>query len=262
MQGVAVAWPMSCVGVALNRRGLAAPAPDVEDLGPLLRTHLPWALATWSSATCEGGAPSVRFVDAGEADVTAGLAFDGRNTVSVNRSWTPDAYHLPGTIAITVVTTDHPSAMLLDADIEFDVKDAQNVLGREFGDGAPVWGVADAPTVLLHELGHLAGFDHSRVATAVMASGGGDVERQRRALTSDDVAGLCDAYPPSLGPQPSAACAPQPAIAPVVRLGGGGCSLSPSGAWSAPTVALVFLTEAWRASRRARGRSVNDNANV
>ena len=143
--------------------------------------------------------------------------------------------------------------MLLDADIEFDVTDAQTVLGREFGDGAPVWGVADAPTVLLHELGHLAGFDHSRVATAVMASGGGDVERQRRALTSDDVAGLCDAYPPSLGPQPSAACAPQPAIAPVVRLGGGGCSLSPGGAWSAPTVALVFLTEAWRASRRARG---------
>ena len=187
--GALVRWRVDRVEVSLNARELTVDPARGQDLGPMLRRHLGPALDAWSEVPCS--AP-LRLDLAPEVDVPLDLALDGRNVVSVNRRWAPDAYHRPGTIAFTVVTTDIPTGALLEADVELDARSPDNPLGRAYGDGPPVWGDVDAPTVILHELGHLAGMGHSLEAGAVMEASM-DVERQRRALTDDDRRGLCAA---------------------------------------------------------------------
>lgn len=182
--GVPVAWRVASVTLHLNTRDLAAPDAG-QSLDDLVRGSTRAAAQLWSDAAC---GPSLALAD--DVDAALDLARDGRNVVSVNRRWAPDAYHRPGTVAFTVVTTDAPTGTLLEADVELNARAMENPLGYTFGDGAPSWGVADAPSVLLHELGHVAGLGHSRTAGAVMESSM-DVERQRRALTDDDRAGLC-----------------------------------------------------------------------
>ena len=43
----------------------------------------------------------------------------------------------------------------LEADIEINALSPENPLGRRWEDGAPSWGVVDAPSALLHEVGHV-----------------------------------------------------------------------------------------------------------
>lgn len=184
-QGAPVAWRVASIAMHLNARDLAAEPAVGQPLDDLVRRSTLTAARLWSDAAC---GPSLALAD--DVDAALDLARDGRNVVSVNRRWAPDAYHRPGTVAFTVVTTDAPTGTLLEADVELNARAMENPLGYTFGDGAPSWGVADAPSVLLHELGHVAGLGHSRTAGAVMESSM-DVERQRRALTDDDRAGLC-----------------------------------------------------------------------
>lgn len=249
--GEPVAWPVACVGLALNTRGLAAPSPAEQDLSALLRAHLPRAAGRWSDAPC---GPSLRFALAPEVEQGEGLDADGRNTVTVNRRWPPDPYHRPGVIAITVVTTDVATGALLDADVELAARSPDNPLGYPFGDGAPAWGVADLPTVLLHELGHVAGLAHSDRDDAVMAAGTGDLERQRRDLTDDDVRGACASHPVTAArPRPSPACAPERPVAPPLALtGGGGCAVGGPARAHPPLAALVVAALARRRRHRPR----------
>ncbi len=183
--GAPVAWRGASVALRVNARDLAVSADAGQSLGDLVRRSTAAAAQRWSDAAC---GPSLTM--AGDVDAPLDVALDGRNVVSVNRHWAPDAYHRPGTIAFTVVSVDVATATLLEADVELNARAMENPLGRTFGDGAPSWGVADAPSVLLHELGHVAGLGHSLTRGAVMEPSM-DVERQRRALTDDDRAGLC-----------------------------------------------------------------------
>lgn len=208
--GALVSWSSGSVGVFINTRGLSVPREQGEDLDALVRRYVASSASAWSDASCGAAGPARRFVVAGDVDAALDVALDGRNVISVNRRWTPDAYHRPGTIAFTVVTADAPTGTLLEADVELNALAPENPLGREFGDGAPTWGVADAPTVILHELGHVTGLWHSLEAGAVMEPSM-DVERQRRTLTDDDRRGACALERPA-------------ARGVRASVGGGGCS--------------------------------------
>lgn len=200
-RGAPVAWRGAPIAVHLNARDLAAGSVAGQPLDDLVRRATRTAAQAWSEPAC---GPSM--VLEGDVDAPLDRARDGRNVVSVNRRWTPDAYHRPGTVAFTVVTTDEPTRAVLEADVELNARAMENPLGYTFDDGAPSWGVADAPSVVLHELGHAAGLDHSHAAGAVMEASM-DVERQRRALTDDDRAGLCALY---AAPAVTGACAAAP----------------------------------------------------
>ncbi len=249
-QGTPVSWAVGCVGVHLNTRGLRDVSGAGQDLDAVLRRAFARSLAAWSDAECGRAVPALQLVDGGDLDAPLDLALDGRNVVSVNRRWSPDAYHLPGTVAFTVVTTDARSGSLLEADIEINALSAENPLGRRWDDGAPTWGVVDAPSALLHEVGHLAGLWHSLVPGAVMQASM-DIERQRRDLTDDDRAGVCAVYPGGPPPPRAARCVPERPVARAIPAGG--CVARPSGRHGARATTWTCVAVGL-AARCARGR--------
>ena len=98
--GTIVRWPVPEVAISLNARALTVDSARGQDLGPLLRRHLGPALDAWSGGPCSS---PLRLVLAPEVDVPLDLALDGRNVVSVNRRWAPDAHHRPGAPPLLVV---------------------------------------------------------------------------------------------------------------------------------------------------------------
>lgn len=247
-QGTPVSWAVGCVGVHLNTRALRDPSDAGQDLDGVLRRAFARSLDVWSDAACAGArVPGLQLVDAGDVDAPLDLARDGRNVVSVNRRWSPDAYHLPGTVAFTVVTTDVRSGSLLEADIEINARSPENPLGRRWDEGPPRWGEVDAPTALLHEVGHLAGLWHSLTPGAVMEASM-DIERQRRALTDDDRAGVCGVYPGGPPAPRVTRCAPERPVARAVT----GCGARPGGRVGGAWVAGLAVALVCRGRRRAR----------
>ena len=137
--------------------------------------------------------------------------------------WDDDAAHPAGATAITVVTYDHETGQILDADVELNLRSALNPGGYVFdaaGDPASV----DLQTVLTHELGHVQGLAHSADRAAVMWFAAGRTFA-RRALTPDDVAAICAVAPPApaVACEPAASGAPRPVLPPEQ-----GCATAPS----------------------------------
>ena len=89
------------------------------------------------------------------------------NTVTFRDHWGDDAFHAPDAAAITIVTFTSPSARILDADTELNLRTASNPRGFVFAtDGRT--NAADLPTIVTHEIGHTQGLAHSGERSAVM----------------------------------------------------------------------------------------------
>jgi hypothetical protein len=86
--------------------------------------------------------------------------------------------------------------------VEFDmtIDDDANWSAAPDGQTSPS-GTYDLVSTVLHELGHAAGLGHSNADTSVMYASIKSAQ-QKRALTSDDIAGLQSAYPGG-GPAPT-----------------------------------------------------------
>jgi uncharacterized protein (TIGR03382 family) len=86
-------------------------------------------------------------------------------------------------------------------------------------------------------MGHLFGFAHTPDVLATMYCGASPSETIKRSLEADDVAAVCDVYPPG------------------ARLPGagfsGGCSAAPS---DAPAIAIAWLLLLARGRSRSGGR--------
>jgi len=89
-------------------------------------------------------------------------------------------------LAITQISVDPETGEIVDADIF--INDASHVFTL---DDAPAEGAISLRVVLLHELGHFYGLDHSLAPDAVMAEA---YDPERTTLTADDAAGACALY--------------------------------------------------------------------
>ncbi|MFO0625375.1 MAG: matrixin family metalloprotease [Polyangiales bacterium] len=231
--GAPLRWPVRCVAMSLDPRTLPAgmTAPQVRGL-------LGDAVAVWGASRCDGQPWSLS-LSVG-ADATAGVGYlatgSNENAVVFVPAWTAMGLP-PSALALTTLTFGATSGEIRDADLQINLTMPLTVATPTRGN--------DLPTILLHELGHVIGLDHSPERSAVMwyAAGRGE---QRRALGADDLAGACAIHPPSL----------QRPCAPPGREGGCACATAaaPPGPPTGIVLGVVGLLALGR-RRRAAGRS-------
>jgi matrixin len=196
--GAPLDWPSSCVGFSLQRDGTAQlPLPAVE-------AAVRHAFAEWSHRDCAGDSADLVLLE--DAMATCGEPehnADGPNAHVImfhDDGWDDGS---PGhVIARTTVGFDSETGMILDADIELD--SATN--GFTIDPTATCDACVDLQAVLTHEVGHFIGLDHTSDRRATMSPGYEPGSTVTRSLDADDVAAVCNAYPPHR----RAVCAPEP----------------------------------------------------
>ena len=165
-----------------------------------LRRALLLSFQAWTDVECS----YISFVEQGVTNVDIVGYWSGLRNLNL-MIWRDDSdswIHDDQTIALTTVTFCSQAGgeecgfvgHVLDADIEFN--------GRDFAfstTGDPHrFDVANAAT---HEIGHMAGLDHSVLAAATMYKKAPEGERIKATLHPDDVEGICAIYP--LGKEPA-----------------------------------------------------------
>jgi hypothetical protein len=197
------------------------------------------AFATWAAVGCtdinfvfENGGPTVTSLDGGAAD--------NRNVIHWREHDWPGA---PDQIAITTVTYDEGSGRIVDADIDLNGEYLYFTAADD-----PAQTEYDIESALLHEIGHLLGFDDSSDPGAVMAQvlRRGDL---RRSLGDDDEMAICEVYP---------AGAPTPRLGTVVLDLQGGCQAGAGSAGSFFGRLALLLLVVGLAGRRYRVRVTLD----
>ena len=118
-------------------------------------------------------------------------AADGQNTLRFELQAIPPEVDPAHTIAFTSIQGVLCTGTLTEVDMVF------NAVRFGWSDALQAGDARDIETITLHEAGHMLGLDHSAQNTAVMFPQ--NVERVRRALTQDDLDGLCAQYPADAG---------------------------------------------------------------
>lgn len=254
--GVPLHWKEPCVGFSVQRDGSSQ--FSAETLAELVGE----AFAKWNGVDCSGELP--RFVvqrqpnaacAAAEYNIDFNVDLGNANVVMFrDDDWRPE---LADVLALTTVTFDTDTGEIHDADVEVNTRDFQFTTS----DTDVTY---DLLSTLLHETGHFLGIAHSDAAASVMYAHPTLGSIQHRTLAADDVAAICDVYPPGATSIP-VSCSPVPhdfasecgeELAPASEhVLGGGCSFSHARAlFGAPScaIALSALVLA-RRRRRAQG---------
>ncbi len=173
------------VGSSISFRAPAA-FPDGLD-ATQARAAIESAAQTWSAAS--GLAIGVDGISEGGPGYDPTSSDNHNDIFFFDESWP----YMSGVIAITIVTLDASSGALLDADIVFDAKDRQFAILP--AGHAPGGEYDDVQNTATHELGHALGMAHNPdLKEATMYPGAQAGETSKRALSSDDVAGIQSIY--------------------------------------------------------------------
>lgn len=183
-------WPREAVADCLPLAEDDTDSVDLEGEHAIL-----WrAAATWEQAADSCGVP-LCFTSAGTVDRQQGLGYNSEGPnynlvtyVATKEVW--DVRNNPAAIAATTYTQVVTTGKLVDADIE--VNDG----AWTFSDREPVPTTAfDLESILLHELGHVLGFDHNTDPDSTMFPSENQASTAlRRTLAPNDVAGVCEAW--------------------------------------------------------------------
>lgn len=245
--GIPVRWRRACFGWSIQED--ASRQVDLATAEALMAQ----AFAAWTDASCaSGGAPSIGSVnlgpvacDAQEYNIEEGNA----NAVIFRDEEWPYAGQ-GNTLALTTVTYNLDDGEIYDADLEVN---ANASVTLTTGDTDVQY---DLLSILTHEAGHMLGVAHSDVPGATMNVEYLPGDTSLRDLHPDDVAAICDHYPPENDP---GACDPTPRRGFQSACGGAdddGCScrLTPAGPAPGRLTALGALAALMLFRRRSRRR--------
>jgi hypothetical protein len=201
-EGNRLHWGSPCLTYAVQRDGSPAAGISAEEFQALVEQ----AFLAWEQVSCPGGG-SPRFhaqyqglVSCHRREAVCGTADKNVNVMMLHDSEWPDA---PSTIGLTRPSGGTVSGLVLDTDLEINSQD------YDFSLGATGPSALDLSQVLAHEVGHFLGLSHSDFLGALMSKDYASLQLSRELITSDDIAAICEAYPP--GPALSCPAPPPPA---------------------------------------------------
>ena len=257
-------WRSRCIPYAISR---GSQVFDTQTRRNVVAT----AFQAWSSQSCA----DFRFVDSGNTDQVTDFDPSNalRNRNSLGSIHTRDELETlmqqgmwsdPELVAATIARFSPGTGEIVDADIVFnDVSydffdNTQSCPGSEMTN-------QDLMNTLVHEIGHMIGFDHVLDPEATMFASAMGCETKKRDLSEDDRNGICSVYPNGA---PITTCKPAASYDVIgtnvsqfrgqcARFEGGGCQAQgapsePRG--SIPLVALmVALLLGARLGRRHEG---------
>ncbi len=202
--GVPLAWP--AMPVTYELQADASSQVSFADATPILdRSFAKWAAAS-CSATDASKHPALSFRNGGATD--AGYAPWRRRPMWVAAGRAPHViifrdqgwpYNDPNnTLALTTVTFGVDTGTVLAADMEINTKEhpISTVV-------PPPMGAFSLEAIVTHEAGHFIGVAHSQIDTAVMFA---HYQPDAIALTTDDIAAVCEVYPPANPPKAGCSC--------------------------------------------------------
>ena len=189
---IPIYWQDDCVVFHVNELG-TGDVPFDEASAAILDSF-----ETWDSVSCS----SFRLVYGGQTNedrvgyYSCDPAQNANVVMFIASGWT----HQSDALALTSVTYDMTTGVIVDADIELN---DQN-FNFTTTDLAPMVRI-DLQNTVTHEIGHLVGFDHTTEAEATMFGTAPPGETLKRDLHQDDIDGFCSVYSDSTGGSCSAA---------------------------------------------------------
>jgi hypothetical protein len=251
--GEPIAWPQYCVSYSLQYQ--ASSKVDLETATNVTAT----AFAAWQTAICPGGGiPSIQ-LDQSFGPVACKSheynQIDGNANVILfhDDEWPYAA--TPDVLALTTVTFSKKTGDIYDVDIEIN-----GLQPLSTSDEVDV-GSYDLQSIVTHEAGHFLGLAHSLDPDATMWAQYSMGTASFRDLSDDDIAGICNVYPPSSAEQvcdfsPRQGFSPECGIYPA---GNGSCSVAPASLAARGSnggALAVLAASALALARRRRGRQL------
>ncbi|AUX46514.1 exported protease [Sorangium cellulosum] len=257
-------WPGNCIGFAVQEDASdEVTFKQISDAADI-------AFRTWQDAPCGAGTPGIRVQNFGpvacsEVELNArdgktrvvdGLVPGNANVITFrDMRWLESEEHDPSMLALTTVQFDRKTGEIWGADMEintdlFDFSTEEAAPPPKF----------DLLAVVTHEAGHFLGLDHTMAGEEATMHFRYDPQDASafRSLHPDDIAGICQIYPPrdlsteECNPIPPHGFSPECAEDQLVKCG---VARAPGGGrwWSAPFAAAAAALGA-AALRRAGGR--------
>jgi hypothetical protein len=199
-KAITQAWNQRCIPYWIDRRGTMFSGMEREQL-------VAQSFRVWSGNACT----DLEFLFVGETD--QGAAFDPNNpesnqnvVMSIEDPAGLAEFPQAGLLAITLTSYSTQTGEIFDADIlmnavDFDFDDVADTRACMLGRRA-----YDLRNTLIHEMGHLIGFDHPAAETeSTMYASAEPCEIKKRDLNAEDLRGVCTIYPKD---QPVSTCQP------------------------------------------------------
>lgn len=183
--GVLLAWPSPCVQFWIQE--------DASNQVTLAQAETVFTAAfqAWTGAACGSGTPGIRATYGGPVACTEHeynqQAGNANIIVFRDAEW---PHPSKSTLALTTVTYNLDTGDIYDADMELN----SATVTFTVSDSSVQY---DLLSVATHEAGHFLGLSHSVSSAATMRPDYIPQSTMLRDLDSDDIAAICDAYPPA-----------------------------------------------------------------